>query len=116
MLCWICLLLVRQTLTKLPDLDLESEEKEQLAQRADESANLIYRSLHYLWSQGGGLVNKACGVRAPIHFISGWFERRQDLERLQRCRSLEAQFQTEVAFLDWNSLLPCSLNTIYLLA
>ena len=115
-LCWICLLLVRQTLIQLPDLQSGSQEKAQLAERANESASLIYGSLQYLWNQGGGLVNKACGVRAPVYFLIKWFGQRQNLERLQRCQRLEAQFRREAAFLDWEGLLPYSLSTIYLLA
>ena len=115
-LCWVCLLLVRRSLFRLPDLARDSQQKRQLATRTDECADLINTSLQHMWELGGGLVNKVLGVRAPIYFVLKWLEERQEFTKLQQCQRLEAEFRAEVPFLDWDFLLPCSLSAIYLLA
>lgn len=110
------MLLVRQALIGLPDLDPGSQEKRQLAERADECANLIRQTLIVLWDNGGGIINRAMGVRAPIYFLLKWFEHRPDPASLRSCQQLEARYRAEVPFLDWDFMLPLSLSSIYSLS
>ena len=114
--CWICLLLIRQALLSISDHILTITQKHELITKATECADCLCRSLPYLWNMGGGLVNKAFGVRAPVHFASKWFERTRHDAKLHWCQQLEGRLRAQVSFLEWDFLLPFSLNAIYLLA
>lgn len=115
-MCNICLLLIRESLADL--FAAQGEEKsnqyyiKQAAATADELCELAER---FMEEEEHASLSKALSVRAPLHFARRWYETSDDSKMAANVRTLEAQVQKEVPFLSWQSLLPMSLVSMYML-
>ena len=113
-LCFICLLLLQESVANLSAACGNSTLKIIYITHATRTANALCRVADYFIQYEDGLLSKALSVCVPLHLARQWYETNNDLERAAAAKEKELRVQNLVPFLSWRSLLPLSLNAMYM--
>lgn len=111
---WVTRLLIAQCLLDLESLlppehaATESSSCQDFAVEAERFASLLCRSIPSMAESCGGMISKGLAMRAPLHFAGRWYERSGYAKGLEWCKDVECQLRGEMAWLNWDALLPWS--------
>lgn len=115
-MCCICLLRLQESLASLFAVRGEETSRRYYTAQAARSADTLCKlAEHFMQEEADSALSKALSTRAPLDFARQWYKTSDNRAGTARVSELEAQLQKEVRFLSWQSLLPLSLVSMYML-
>lgn len=75
-------------------------------------ADDLRKTMLLLEEAAGTPICKARVMSAPLHFLSGFYKRRENDDGLRWCRKTKETLQGEAPYLHWEALLPWCLLTL----
>jgi hypothetical protein len=108
-LCRICHLLIAESMADLEDRNSSTLS---ISSLPNDCASNLRDTMTRLEEAAGTPICKARVMSAPLHFLSGYYNRREDDAGLQWCQKTKQTLEKEAPYLYWDALLPWCLLTL----